>query len=499
MSVRTLLVTTAIGTVLGTALGLAALPAFAAGDSLVIGQILEPVGLDPTIRSEAAIAQITLYNIYEGLTRIDETGAAGAGLATSWTIAPDFKTVTLKLRPGVKFADGTVFDSADVKFAFERNAADGSTNKRRGYFTNMASIATPDPLTVVIALKQANPQFLFNMGEEVSVIVAAETAATNADSPVGTGPYKVERWVKGDSVVLGRNAGYRDPAAAKLNRVTFKFINDASAQVAAVLAGDVEYFPFFGSPESLAVFERDPRFEIVTGSTEGETVLAINNKRGPLGDRRVRQAISHALDRKEIIQGAQAGYGVPIGSHFAPHHAAYVDLTGIYPHDPVKARQLLGEAGYPEGLTLSLKLPPPPYARKSGEIIAAQLAKVGIMARIEQVEFAQWLEGTFTQKNYDLSIIAHVEPMDIGVYANPGYYFQYDNSAFRTWMEKADSAVSPAERNRYLQEAQRLLAYDAVNGFLFQLPKITVQRKGLKGTWKNAPLFVNDLAAMSWN
>lgn len=491
MFVRALLAT--------TALSLAAMPAVAAGDSLVIGQILEPVGLDPTIRSEAAIAQVTLYNIYEALTRIDETGAPGPGLATGWTIAPDFKTVTLRLRPGVKFSDGSAFDSGDVKFAFERNAAEGSTNKRRAYFTNMAAIATPDPLTVVITLKQANPQFLFNMGEEVSVIVAPESAATNADSPVGTGPYKVERWTKGDSIMLGRNGSYREPAAAKLNRVTFKFINDASAQVAAVLAGDVEYFPFFGSPESLPVFERDPRFEVLVGSTEGETVLAMNNKRGALGDRRVRQAISYALDRKEIIQGANAGYGVPIGSHFAPHHAAYVDLTNRYPHDLTKAKQLLGEAGFANGMTLSLKLPPPPYARRSGEIIAAQLAKAGITARIEQVEFAQWLEGTFTQKNYDLSIIAHVEPMDIGVYANPNYYFQYDSPEFRAIMEKADAATDLGERNRHLQDAQRLLAEDAVNGFLFQLPKLSIVRKGLKGTWKNAPLFVNDLRAMSWN
>lgn len=491
MFVRALLAT--------TALGLSALPALAAGDSLVIGQILEPVGLDPTIRSEAAIAQVTLYNVYEALTRIDETGAAGPGLATSWTIAPDFKTITLKLRAGVKFADGTALDSGDVKFAFERNAKEGSTNKRRGYFTNMESIAAPDPLTVVIALKQANPQFLFNMGEEVSVIVAPETAATNADSPVGTGPYRVERWTKGDSIVLGRNGAYREPNAAKLNRVTFKFINDASAQVAALLAGDVEYFPFFGSPESLPVFERDPRFDVLVGSTEGETILAMNNKRPPLTDKRVRQAISYALDRKEIIQGANAGYGVPIGSHFAPHHAAYVDLTGRYPHDLAKAKQLLSEAGFANGLTLSLKLPPPPYARKSGEIIAAQLAKAGIRTQIEQVEFAQWLEGTFTQKNYDLSIIAHVEPMDIGVYANPNYYFQYDNAAFRAVMEKADAATDVAERNRYLQDAQRMLAEDAVNGFLFQLPKLSVVRKGLKGTWKNAPLFVNDIGAMSWN
>ena len=121
------------------------------------------------------------------------------------------------------------------------------------------------------------------------------------------------------------------------------------------------------------------------------------------------------------------GYGTPIGTHFAPHHPDYVDLTGGSAHDPAKARALLKEAGA-ENLTLSLKLPPPSYARRGGEIIAAQLREVGIGTEIENLEWAQWLEQVFRGKDFDLTIVSHTEPMDIGIYANPEYYFQYDLS-----------------------------------------------------------------------
>jgi peptide/nickel transport system substrate-binding protein len=235
------------------------------------------------------------------------------------------------------------------------------------------------------------------------------------------------------------------------------------------------------------------------GTTEGETIVATNNKSKALSDIRVRQAIAHAINRQEIIDGAYFGYGTPIGTHFAPHNPAYLDLTGTYPYDVDKAKALLKAAGYGNGLTLSLKLPPPAYARDGGQILASQLAKVGIKAEIENVEWAQWLDVVYKKKNYDLSIISHVEPMDIGIYANPDYYYQYDSQEFRDIMAKADSSADPAERNKYLQQAQRKLAEDAVNGYLFQLPRLTVYRKGLTGIWKSAPMFVNDMAAVSWS
>ena len=207
-----------------------------------------------------------------------------------------------------------------------------------------------------------------------------------------------------------------------------------------MLAGDIDAFPRFGNFDSVAQFQSDPRFKVTTGGTEGKTILAINNKKKPLDDVRVRRAIAYAIDRKAIIDGAMNGFGTPIGSHLTPTDPGYVDLTGEYPHDPAKAKALLKEAGVATPLQLSLILPPPTYARKGGEIIAAELAEVGIQAKIENVEWAQWLSGVYTGKNYDLTIISHVEPLDIGIYANPNYYFQYDNQDFRDIIAKLSAA-----------------------------------------------------------
>jgi peptide/nickel transport system substrate-binding protein len=227
--------------------------------------------------------------------------------------------------------------------------------------------------------------------------------------------------------------------------------------------------------------------------------MSINNKRKPLDDVRVRRALSYAIDRKAIINGAMNGYGAPIGSHYVPLDPGYIDLTGTYPYDPEKAKALLKEAGVETPLKLTLTLPPPPYARSGGEIIAAELAKVGVEAKIVNVEWAQWLSGVFKDKNYDLTIISHVEPMDLTtVYADPNYYIQYDNQAFRDIMRKANTTVDLAERKGYLQQAQRKLAEDAVNVFLFQLQQITVANAKLKGLWKDSPVFANDMSAVSW-
>lgn len=470
----------------------------AARKDMNIAMTLEPPGLDPTTGAAAAISQITLYNIFEGLTRINEDATVSPMLAESWTVSDDAKVYTFKLVAGVKFHDGTAFDSEDVKWTFERNAAENSKNKRKKYFTNMASIETPDPLTVKITLKEARPRFTFNMGESTAVIVAPESAATNETKPVGTGPFEFVRWTKADSVVMKKSDGYRDAASIKLDKLTFKFINDASAQVAALIAGDMDLIPFFRSPEALGPFAKDPNIVVTTGTTEGETILSTNNKHPALSKLKVRQAIAHAINRQELIDGAMFGQGTPIGSHFAPHHPDYLDLTGTYPYDPEKAKKLLAEAGYPDGLELSLKLPPVAYARNGGQILAQQLEAVGIKTKIENVEWAQWLSSAYKKKIYDLTIVSHVEPMDIGIYARKDYYFQYDNAEFNEIMKNADAAMDPAVRSKWLKEAQKKLANDAVNGFLFQLPKTTVMVKGIEGVWKNSPMFVNDMRSVSW-
>ncbi len=467
-------------------------------DSVTIGMILEPPGLDPTSGAAAAIGEITHYNVYEGLTKINADFSVTPLLADSWTLSPDLKTLTFKLKGAVKFQDGESFSSKDVKFSFERAAGKDSTNKDKAFFASIDKIDTPDPQTVALSFKQPSFEALFHLGMNTAVVVDEKSAATNATNPIGTGPYKMTNWNKGSSVSLEKWDGYRDASKIAIAKATFRIINDQAAQVAALLAGDVDAFPRFGGVQAVDQFKSDSRFKVTIGGTEGKTILAMNNKKAPLDQLKVRQAIAYAIDRKAIIDGAMNSYGAPIGSHLTPNDPGYIDLTSQYPHDPEKAKALLKEAGVTTPLSLSLILPPPGYARDGGQIIAAELAEVGIQAKIENVEWAQWLSGVYKGKNYDLTIISHVEPLDIDIYANPDYYYQYDNKDFQEIIAKMNAAPDLATFKKYIGEAQKKIADDCVNAFLFQLQQITVANADLQGLWKDSPIFANDLSAMSW-
>lgn len=481
------------------ALTLGATP-IAAKDSVTIGMRLEPApGLDPTTGAAAAISQVTHYNVFESLTRLDGSGSVLPMLAERWDISSDGATYTFHLVKGAKYHNGADFDSADVLAQFERNAGEKSSNKQKKLFASFKSVSAPDAHTVVIAMDAPNSLLPFFFAQSSAVILDSDNFADANTNPVGTGPYQFVKWTKGDSVDLTRYDGHRKAASVSIKDARFRFINDATAQVTALLAGELDYMPSLSAPEMFATFQSRDEFTSLQGTTEGETILAMNNKDQALSDVRVRRALMHAINRADLIEGAVAGYGTPIGAHFPPHHPAYIDLTGTYEYSQDKARALLKEAGYDNNLTLTLHLPPPSYARKGGEVIAAMLADVGVTAKIENVEWAQWLANVYKKRQYQLTIISHVEPMDIGrIYANPDYYFQYDSADYRAIVDAFTKATTEQEQTTQLQAAQRKLAEDAPNGFLFQLAKLGVAKKGLTGMWASWPAFINDLAALSW-
>jgi peptide/nickel transport system substrate-binding protein len=484
------------------AAALAALPLAAQAqsrkDSLVLGMALEPApGLDPTGGAAQSISEVTLYNVFETLAKINEDGSVTPLLAESWEVSPDLKSYTFKLRKGVKFHNGEPFNAAAVKFSFERAGSEKSVNKDKRKFAALTSVAAIDEHTVVVLNSQIDPNFLFGLATGPAVIVEPKSADTNGTKPVGTGPFMVEAWNKGASVVLSKWDGYRNASAIKLKKVTFRFISDPAAQAAAVLAGDVDLFPRIGT-RTVPQFKANPNFQVLIGNSQGKTILTINNKKKPLDDVRVRRAILAAIDRKAVVEGGADGFGNPIGSHYVRGLPGFIDTTGVNPFNLDKAKALLAEAGVKTPLNLSLKLPPPAYARQGGEVIAAQLAKIGIIAKIENVEWAQWLSGPFGKGDFDLTIVLHVEPFDLGNYANPNYYWGYNNPAFNDLYNKINNAPRTDERNKLLGQAQQMLANDAVNGFLFQPQLPTVANKKLKGVWKDMPTFVNDLSALHW-
>lgn len=462
---------------------------------LVVGVTLEPPHLDPTSGAAAAIDEVVFLNVFEGLTRITEDGSIVPALAEDWTVSDDGLEYTFRLRQDVTFHDGTTFDSDDVRYTFERAMAEGSVNAQPGYFAAIDTIETPSPDSVVLRLSRPDGPLLFHLGNGDMAIVAPESAETNQTNPVGTGPFRFVDRVEGDRITLARYPEYWDASVTDVETLTFRVITDPAAQVAGLLSGDVDLFPNLAAPEALQRLEEDERFEVVIGTTEGETLLALNLRRPPFDDIRVRQAIVHALDRRAIIDGAMFGYGVPIGSHFAPHHPAYIDLNDLYPYDPERARALLVEAGLAEGFSANLVLPPPSYARRSGEIVQAQLAQVGITVELEPVEWAQWLEQAFRGFDYDMTIVSHTEPLDIDIFARGSteYYFGYDNPTFNAIIADLSETVDPQSRASLYGAAQEILAQDVAAVWLFQLAKAGVRRADLTGVWENAPIQVNDM------
>lgn len=467
--------------------------------SLVLGMTLEPPGLDPTAGAASAIAEVVHYNIFETLTKINADGSISPLLAERWEVSPDLRTVTFFLRRGVTFSNGAPCNAAAVKFSFERAAGEKSTNKDKRTFAAMESISALDEHTVVIINKEPDPDFLFYLGQATAIIVEPGSVDSNNTQPVGTGPYLLDSWAKGSSITLKAWPGYRDPRAIHIKRAVFRFISEPAAQITAMLSGDVDAFPRV-TPRGVTQFRGNRRLEVVVGGSRAKTVLAINNRKKPLDDVRVRRAISQAIDRKAVIAGAADGLGVPIGSHYVPGAPGYVDTTGVNPYDPERARALLREAGVSTPLELSLVLPPPPYARQGGEVIVSELAKVGITAKVQNVEWAQWLANVYGgAHNYDLTIVSHVEPFDLGNFTNPDYYWGYDNPKFNQLYERIRNSATPTERNQLLGEAQRLLADDAALAWLYQPQWVTVARKGVRGLWQDMPIFVNDLGAISWS
>jgi peptide/nickel transport system substrate-binding protein len=470
--------------------------ALAAQDTITLGLVLEPPNLDPTAGAAAAIDEVVYANIFEGLTRFGPDGSIRPALAKDWDIEEDGKVYIFNLHDGVTFHDGTTMDAEDVKFSLDRARADDSANAQKALFAGIETVEVLDPLTVKVTLKNPDGNFPFNMAWGDAVIVAPESIAGDATNPIGTGPFRFVEWAQGDHVTIERNPDYWGPPVA-LSKATFRFISDPTAAFAAMMAGDVDAFPNYPAPETLAQFQADPRFKVIVGSTEGETILAMNNKQPPLDNVKVREAIAHAINRQEIIDGAMFGYGTPIGTHFAPHNPDYVDLTAQSAYDPEKSKALLAEAGV-SNLKLRLALPPPTYARRGGEIIAAQLAAVGIQTEITNVEWAQWLEQVFKGKDFDLTIVSHTEPMDINIYARPDYYFQYGKPEFVALMDKLNITTGPAERSAILKEAQQMIADDYVNAYLFQLAKTGVANAKIEGLWENSPTQANDLTAVKW-
>jgi peptide/nickel transport system substrate-binding protein len=458
------------------------------GGAITVAINAEPPHLDPTASTSQEIARMLYGNVLEGLVRFDDEGKILPLLAERWATSRDGLTWTFALKRGVKFHNGEPFTAAAVKTKFDRARTPNSGHTNPAYYKDIAEVQAPDPETVVFRLGRISADFLFNLARPDSVVHAPGDPEAQKTNPVGTGPFRFVAWDRGSGVRLARFDGYHVRGLPYLEGAAFRFLPDQAAQMAALAAGDIDVIGYALSPENALKVKGDRNLRLIEGRTTTEITVGLNNSRRPFSDVRVRRAIAHATNRREIVEGAMFGFGTPIGSHMSPGERYYVDTSDTYPYDPERAKALLREAGLPNGFTATFSLPDRyPYERRAGELLAAQLARVGIQLRLEVVEWTQWLTRIFKGADYDMTIIGHSEPFDIGIYANPQYYFRYDNPEFRSLLEKGEATLDETERARVYADLQRILARDAVSTWLYSSPYLAATRANVRGWWRHQP------------
>ncbi|GHE76806.1 ABC transporter substrate-binding protein [Amycolatopsis deserti] len=445
--------------------------------------VLEPTSLNIFGTSGAALDQILLDNVYQGLVSID-TGAGDKivpALATSWETSPDGLTYTFHLAQGAKFHDGSPVTAADVVWSLQQQTAPGSKAVYGANFATIDTVTAPDPATVQVKLTQRDSFLLWNLTQRGGIVYKQGTDFATLDGAEnGSGPFTLAQWNRGSSITLARDDDYWG-AKPKVAKVVFHYITEQNAANNAQLTGQTDIQTAV-DPTLLSAFAGNNGFTVLTGTTTDKFTLAFNGTQAPFTNPAVRHAIRQAINKQDVIRAY--GAGTAIGSAVPPQDPWYEDLTAIDAYNPDNARKLLADAGFPNGLALTLTVPSI-YPAAISDVLVSNLKQVGITLTVQAVEFQTWLSRVYQQHDFQLSLVDHAEPRDLANYTKPGYYFGYDNAQVRDWYAQARLAATDGERDALLERVGRQISEDAATDWLLLGQASTVVRTGVYGVPQN--------------
>ncbi|HEY4458387.1 MAG TPA: ABC transporter substrate-binding protein [Pseudonocardiaceae bacterium] len=440
---------------------------------------LEPTSLNPFSTAGAALDQLLLTNVYQNLLTVDvnKQDAIVPQLASSYEESPDGLTYTFHLVPNARFHDGKPLTSADVKWSLDQQTAPGSLGIYAANFASINSVAAPDPRTVVITLKHRDTWLLWNLTQREGIVYEQGTNFASLDAKDnGSGPFIIGSWNRGSTITINRYNGYWG-AKPKVATVIFHYIPDANTANNAQQTGETDV-EATADPTLLQPFTNSSSFTVLNGSTTDKFTLAFNDAVAPFTNPAVRHAIRQGINNADVIKAY--GGGIAIGSDVPPQDPWYEDLTSIDRYDPANAKKLLASAGFPNGLSLTLTVPSI-YTTAITDVLTSELKQIGIRLTVKQVEFQTWLSQVFTNHQFQLSLVDHAEARDIGNYANPKYYFGYDNPQVQNWFAQAGTAASDADRDTLLKQVGKQISTDAASDWLFLAKTFTVVRQGVYG------------------
>lgn len=460
-----------------------------------IAQDLED-SLDPH-KAVAAGTKEVLFNLFEGLVKPTSDGDLIPAVASDYVESEGGKVYTFTLRDGIKFHDGNPVTVEDVRYSIERCADTGDGDPLVSAFSNIESVETPDESTIVVTLKEADTEFLAYM-------TTAIIPASNADpdtNPIGTGPYKyVSRSPQENIIVQKFDEYWGEPA--NIENVTFKVVANADTIVTNLEGGSIDMYARLTTAQ---VAELSDQFDVLEGTMNLVQALYLNNAVAPFDDARVRQALSYAVDPQEIMDMISDGKGTQLGSSMFPAFGKYYmeELNDLYATDLEKAKELLTEAGYPDGFTFTITVPSnyQPHI-DTAQVIVEQLARIGVTANIQLVEWNSWLSDVYTDRNYEATVVGVDASSLTGAALLQRFtsdasnnFINYSNEAYDEAFAKAIASTDDAEKTQYYKECETILAEDAANVYIQDLPEFVALNKKYTG-YTFYPLYVQDVAKL---
>lgn len=467
-----------------------------ASSSITIGIPQDLDSLDPH-EAVAAGTKEVLFNIFEGLVKPDSEGNLVPAVASVVTPGEDGKTYTFTLRDGVKFHDGSLVTVEDVKYSIERCADTGNGEPLVAAFSNIANVETPDESTIVVNLTEPDTDFLAYM--TTAIIPAANTEP--GTKPIGTGPYKYVSWTPQEEVVLEKNADYWG-TPANIEHITLKIIADTDAIITNLNGGSVDFFARLSTAQ---VEQLSDEFTVYEGTMNLVQALYLNNAVAPFDDVRVRKALCYAVSPQEIMDIAFDGKGVQIGSSMFPTFSKYYmeELNNTYPQNVEKAKELLTEAGYPDGFSFTITVPSnyQPHI-DTAQVLVEQLKAVGVDAAINLVEWETWLSDVYAGREFESTVVGvDASSLTAGALLSrftsdaADNFINYSNADYDAAFERANATTDDAEKVAAYKECETILNADAANVYIQDLAEFVAINKKYAG-YEFYPLYVQDFSKL---
>lgn len=480
------------------------------GGEITVAVTQEPDSLDPYLAAAAGTKEI-IYNLFEGLMKLNPDGTFSPALAAEYQVSDDAKIYTFVLRDGVRFHNGQTMTAEDVVWSLSRAAgllpADGSEpasaeatgRERKPLIQELGVInrleADADQRTVTVSLSQPDADFLSYM--TVAIIPAGYT--DQAHQPVGTGPFTFTEYQTQQHVVLSRYADYWGERPAYVDKVTFRIVPSADAAMVDLQAGRIDIFPYLTMDKAELVKDQ---YDFVDASSNMVQLWALNNQRPPFDNPDVRRALNLAVDKQMLIDVVTFGQGTILESGMAPSMGAFYngELNPMHRSDLEQAAELLKKAGYDNNLSIDITVPGNYQIHvQTAEVIAAQLTAVGVTANIRSVDWGTWLSDVYQGRDYDSTVIAltfdYCAPSTVmGRYVSDAgnNFINFNAPDYDALYEKAAAEVNVEKRAGLYRELQAIL-YNESGSVYLQNPGVQTAVSKRLGGYTTYPMYVQDM------